>query len=31
MQHVDIYAAQGRLMWTPRADQWLLFHEAVLK
>ena len=31
MQQVDIYAARDRLTWTPRADQWLLFHEAVLK
>ena len=31
MQQVDIYAARDRLTWTPRADQWLLFHEAILK
>ena len=31
MQQVDIYAARDRLTWSPRADQWLLFHEAVLK
>ena len=31
MQQVDIYATRDRLTWTPRADQWLLFHEAGLK
>lgn len=31
MQQVDIYAARDRLTWSPRADQWLLFHEEVLK
>ena len=31
MQQVDIYAARDRLTWTPRADQWLLFHEAIVK
>jgi peptide/nickel transport system substrate-binding protein len=31
MQQVDLYATRDRLEWTPRADQWLLFHEAVLK
>jgi hypothetical protein len=31
MQQVDIYAARDRLAWAPRADQWLLFHEAALR
>ena len=31
MQQVDIYATRDRLTWTPRADQWLLFHEAGLE
>jgi len=31
MQQVDLYATRDRLEWTPRTDQWLLFHEAVLK
>jgi peptide/nickel transport system substrate-binding protein len=31
MQQVDIYATRDRLTWTPRADQWLLFHNATLK
>ena len=31
MQQVDIYATRERLAWTPRADQWLLFHPATLK
>jgi hypothetical protein len=31
MQRVDIDAARDRLTRTPRADQWLLVHEAVLK
>ena len=31
MQQVDIYATRERLTWSPRPDQWLLFHEAVLK
>ena len=31
MQQVDIYAARDRPTWSPRADQWLLFHEAGLK
>jgi peptide/nickel transport system substrate-binding protein len=31
MQQVDIYATRDRLVWTPRADQWMLFHDAVLK
>ena len=31
MQQVDIYATRDRLVWTPRADQWLLFHSATLK
>jgi hypothetical protein len=30
-EQVDLYASRDRLEWTPRADQWLLFHEAVLK
>jgi peptide/nickel transport system substrate-binding protein len=31
MQQVDIYATRDRVTWTPRADQWLLLHEASLK
>ena len=31
MQQVDIYATRERLAWTPRADQWLLFHPATLQ
>jgi peptide/nickel transport system substrate-binding protein len=31
MQQVDIYATRDRLTWTPRADQWLLFHGAGVK
>jgi len=31
MQQVDIYATRDRLVWTPRPDQWLLFHSSTLK
>jgi peptide/nickel transport system substrate-binding protein len=31
MQQVDIYATRDRMTWTPRGDQWMLFHEATLK
>jgi peptide/nickel transport system substrate-binding protein len=31
MQQVDIYASRDRVTWTPRGDQWMLFHEATLK
>ena len=31
MQQVDIYATRDRLVWTPRPDQWLLFHSATVK
>ncbi len=31
LQQVDIYAARDRVVWTPRADQWMLFHAATLK
>jgi ABC-type transport system substrate-binding protein len=31
LQQVDIYASRDRLTWTPRADQWLLLHQATLK
>ena len=31
LQQVDIYASRDRLAWTPRADQWMLFQEAVLR
>ena len=31
MQQVDIYATRERLAWTPRADQWMRFHQATLK
>ncbi|HKW94324.1 MAG TPA: hypothetical protein VJX92_20740 [Methylomirabilota bacterium] len=31
MQQVDIYATRDRLTWTPRADQWMPLHDAVLK
>ncbi len=28
---VDIYATRDRLGWAPRADQWMLFHDAALR
>ncbi len=31
MQQVDIYGSRERLAWTPRADQWLSFHDVALK
>ena len=31
LQQVDIYGSRERLDWTPRADQWMLFHEATLR
>ncbi len=31
MQQVDIYATRERLAWMPRADQWMLFHQATLR
>jgi hypothetical protein len=31
LQLVDIYAIRDRVTWTPRADQWMLFHAATLK
>jgi peptide/nickel transport system substrate-binding protein len=31
MQQVDIYATRDRVNWTPRADQWMVFHDATLK
>jgi peptide/nickel transport system substrate-binding protein len=31
LQQVDIYATRERLAWTPRADQWMRFHQATLK
>ena len=31
MQQVDIYATRERLAWTPRADQWMPFHQAALR
>jgi peptide/nickel transport system substrate-binding protein len=31
MQQVDIYATRDRLVWTPRGDQWMLFHDASLR
>ncbi len=31
MQQVDIYATRERLQWTPRSDQWMLFHDATLR
>jgi peptide/nickel transport system substrate-binding protein len=31
MQQVDIYATRERVTWTPRTDQWMLFHAATLK
>ena len=31
LQQVDIYGSRERLTWTPRADQWMLFHEATLR
>jgi hypothetical protein len=30
-QQVDIYATRERVIWTPRPDQWLLFHDATLR
>jgi peptide/nickel transport system substrate-binding protein len=30
LQQVDIYAMRDRVTWTPRADQWMLFHAATL-
>lgn len=31
MQQVDIYATRDRVEWSPRPDQWMLFHGATLK
>jgi peptide/nickel transport system substrate-binding protein len=31
MQQVDIYAMRERLTWTPRPDQWMLFHDSALR
>src|SRR5438132_3954486 len=31
LQQVDIYATRDLVTWTPRADQWMLFHTATLK
>jgi peptide/nickel transport system substrate-binding protein len=31
LQQVDIYALRDRVEWTPRPDQWMLFHGASLK
>jgi peptide/nickel transport system substrate-binding protein len=31
MQQVDIYAMRDRVTWTPRGDQWMPLHEAVVK
>lgn len=31
LQQVDIYATRDRLVWTPRADQWLLLHQAAFR
>ena len=31
LQQVDIYASRDRLSWTPRADQWMVLQDAVLK
>ncbi len=31
LQQVDIYATRERLAWTPRADQWMRFHQATLR
>ncbi len=31
LQQVDIYATRERLDWTPRADQWMSFHQATLR
>jgi peptide/nickel transport system substrate-binding protein len=31
LQQVDIYATRDRLTWTPRTDQWMPLHEAVLR
>jgi peptide/nickel transport system substrate-binding protein len=31
MQQVDIYATRERVRWTPRGDQWMPLHEAILR
>lgn len=31
LQQVDIYAIRERVSFTPRPDQWMLFHQAALK
>lgn len=31
MQQVDLYAMRDRVTWTPRVDQWMLFHSATLR
>lgn len=31
LRQVDIYATRSRVTWTPRADQWMLFHQATLR
>lgn len=31
MQQVDIYAMRDRVTWTPRGDQWMPLHDAIVK
>jgi len=31
VQQVDIYATRDRVTWTPRADQWMPLHDAIVK
>jgi peptide/nickel transport system substrate-binding protein len=31
LQQVDVYAMRERVVWTPRADQWMVLHQATLK
>jgi peptide/nickel transport system substrate-binding protein len=31
LQQVDIYASRERVSWTPRADQWMVFHAASVR
>lgn len=31
MHQADTHATRDRLAWTPRADQWLFFHQASLR
>jgi peptide/nickel transport system substrate-binding protein len=31
LDYADLYGVSARLQWTPRADEWILLHEAVLR